>query len=158
MLRPGGAEDEGACVDLWCDSAAARDGAPVGPGVRARALAKLGSERVAFLVADEDGAPVGFVLVGAPGTGFATDPPAAAYLSMLAVHPDRWGRGLGRALLLEAEHSAARVADEAVLHVLEGNTAARGLYSTSGWTPSGAPFAHPLSGAPVLTLVRRLHS
>ncbi|MCM6763879.1 GNAT family N-acetyltransferase [Rathayibacter sp. ZW T2_19] len=158
MLRAGGAEDEAAFVDLWCEAAEARDGAPAGPGVRARAFAKLDSERLAFLVADEDAAPVGFVLVGAPGTGFTTDPPGAAYLSMLAVRPGRWGRGLGRALLLAAEQSAAQVADEAVLHVLAANAAARGLYSTSGWTPSGAPFAHPVSGAPVLTLVRRLPS
>jgi ribosomal protein S18 acetylase RimI-like enzyme len=109
-------------------------------------------------VADDGGAPVGFALVGLPGSGFASDPPRAAYLSMLAVHPDRRRRGLGRALLLGAQQQAARVADEAVLHVLVANAAARALYAASGWTESGPPVPHPISGAPVLTLVRRLPS
>ncbi|WP_367882288.1 hypothetical protein [Rathayibacter oskolensis] len=40
-------------------------------------------------------------------------------------------------MLAAAEREAADVADEAVLHVLTGNEAARALYASAGWTPAG---------------------
>lgn len=65
-------------------------------------------------------------------------------LRHLAVAPDGWGAGLGRAGVGRARAAGARR-----LWVLEANTRARGLYEQLGWTPSGTtqdcPYPpHPL--------------
>jgi ribosomal protein S18 acetylase RimI-like enzyme len=111
---------------------------------------------VAFRVAVSGDRVDGFVLVGAPGSGFPSDPPGAAYLSLLAVRPAAQGRGLGRALLAAAEADSAAVVDEVVLHVLSGNATARALYEVAGWSRVGPESPHPLSGEPMLTLRRPL--
>lgn len=54
-------------------------------------------------------------------------------LRHLAVRPDLWGTGLGRAGFARAEAAGARR-----LWVLEDNAKARALYESLGWTPSGA--------------------
>ncbi|WP_346243096.1 GNAT family N-acetyltransferase [Rathayibacter tritici] len=64
------------------------------------------------------------------------------------------GVGVGRRLLAAVEDCAARAAATVVLHVLTGNASALALYASTGWRPLGAPVPHPLSGAPMLTLVR----
>ncbi|QHC66291.1 GNAT family N-acetyltransferase [Rathayibacter sp. VKM Ac-2759] len=155
LLRPGSDHDVDACVRVWIEALAARDGR-VPAGTEERARAKLAAPRVSFVVAGDAGTVDGVVLVSAPGSGFAEDPPHAAYLSLLAVRPSAQGRGLARRLLAAAEREAADVADEAVLHVLAGNEAARALYASAGWTPAGEAFPHPLSGAPVIPLRRLL--
>lgn len=156
LLRPGADDDVEACVQVWLEALEARDAAPPRPGTADRSRAKLGAPRVSFVVASTASGLDGFVLVGAPGSGFAADPPRAAYLSLLAVRPASQGRGLARLLLATAERESASVADEIVLHVLADNTGARALYSAAGWSELGPVAAHPLSGAPMLTLRRSL--
>ncbi|KQQ04139.1 MULTISPECIES: GNAT family N-acetyltransferase [unclassified Rathayibacter] len=156
LLRPGSDRDVDACVAVWLESLEARDGRAPASGTEERVRAKLGAPRVSFVVAQGDGPIDGFALVSTPGSGFADDPPGAAYLSLLAVRPSAQGRGLARRLLRAAERDAAAVADEAVLHVLTGNAAARALYASAGWTQAGEEFPHPLSGAPVISLRRLL--
>ncbi|WP_165759636.1 GNAT family N-acetyltransferase [Rathayibacter oskolensis] len=156
LLRPGTRDDHDDCVRLWLAALEARDGRAPVPGTDDRARAKLAAPAVCFVVAERGGPIDGFVLVSTPGSGFADDPPGAAYLSLLAVHPSAQGRGLARRLLAAAERDAAAVADEAVLHVLVGNRAARSLYRAAGWREEGAEFPHPLSAAPVITLRRLL--
>ncbi|GGK92057.1 ribosomal protein S18 acetylase RimI-like enzyme [Curtobacterium luteum] len=91
----------------------------------------------------------GFALVTAPGTGGPEDPEDAAYLSLLAVHPRAQGHGLGRDLLRAAVDAAPRSGHaRCVLHALEDNAPALGLYRSAGFRPWGEPFAHPLSGRP----------
>ncbi len=53
-------------------------------------------------------------------------------LRHLAVRPDHWGTGLGRAGFARAESAGARR-----LWVLADNGRARRLYESLGWTPSG---------------------
>lgn len=53
-------------------------------------------------------------------------------LRHLAVRPDHWGSGLGRAGFARAEAAGARR-----LWVLEANDRARSLYESLGWSPSG---------------------
>ncbi|GAA5137072.1 hypothetical protein GCM10023339_76870 [Alloalcanivorax gelatiniphagus] len=53
-------------------------------------------------------------------------------LRHLAVRPDHWDAGLGRAGFARAEAAGARR-----LWVLEANGRARGLYEALGWSPSG---------------------
>ncbi|CAM3831055.1 GNAT family N-acetyltransferase [Nocardioides zeicaulis] len=53
-------------------------------------------------------------------------------LRHLAVRPDRWGAGWGRAGVERAHAAGARR-----LWVLADNTRARALYGSLGWTPSG---------------------
>ena len=53
-------------------------------------------------------------------------------LRHLAVRPDKWGSGLGRAGFARAEAAGARR-----LWVLEANAKARALYESLGWSPTG---------------------
>ncbi|PZF58776.1 hypothetical protein DEJ23_02955 [Curtobacterium sp. MCSS17_008] len=137
-----------ACVDLWVAAVADRDGTPASAAVRERAQAKFAAERVALVVADDDdGAPVGFALVTAPGTGGA--PSDAAYLSLLAVAPGAQGHGLGRRLLAAAVSAAAEAGyAHCELHALDDNAPALALYAGAGFRPVGDPFPHALSGRP----------
>ena len=58
-----------------------------------------------------------------------------AYLEELYVVPDRRGEGLGRALLEAAiEQACERGADHLDLTTSEGDTGARGLYESAGFT------------------------
>jgi len=60
-----------------------------------------------------------------------------ATLRHLAVHPRRWGHGLGTRLVrLSLEAMAARGATEAQLWCLEDNGRARRLYERLGWRPA----------------------
>ena len=107
---------------------------------------------------DAGGTPTGFGLTLSPGTsGYADDPPDAAYVALLAVAPQAQGRGIGGALLdaMTTELADAGV-NSAVLHVLETNAAARYLYDSRGWTVSGSPFPHAQSGLSVLTYTTTL--
>lgn len=69
------------------------------------------------------------------------------------VHPGHWGRGHGRALLDAAEaHLADEGLTQALLWVLEQNTAARAFYQRQGWRP-GKPFrVEEIGGAQVTEL------
>ena len=68
--------------------------------------------------------------------------------------PERWGMGLGRALLATSE---ALLADmgfiRAMLWVLEGNDRARAFYQRQGWS-QGAPFRLETIGGTEVTEVR----
>lgn len=62
----------------------------------------------------------------------------ASSVRHLAVHPDAWGRGLGRAAVSRATLAlAARGVGRPTLWVLRENHRARGLYGHLGWRPTG---------------------
>ena len=170
MIALGGAADQEACIRLWLDAVAARDGRQAPAGTAERCAAKFAAGTVSFLVVrdsartgdgdgdgdgdehrdrhrDDDDVLAGFVLVTEPGTGAATDPGDAAYLAMLAVAPAFQGAGLG-ARLLDAATEQARAAGHSalVLHVLASNASAVKLYASRGWAARGPGHAHPLSG------------
>ncbi|HET7045089.1 MAG TPA: GNAT family N-acetyltransferase [Gaiellaceae bacterium] len=85
-------------------------------------------------VADDAGTVLGFANVGAErGTG------ACGELYGLYVDPDRWGEGIGAALLAAGEAElAAAGREDAVLWVLEDNPRARRFYERGGWSADGA--------------------
>ena len=86
----------------------------------------------AFLVAEHDGAVVGFLVADVtPNAGRDI-----GHVKDLAVSPESRGRGLGRALL-RAGLVRLRTAGAAVakLEVREGNDPARSLYATEGFEP-----------------------
>ena len=78
-------------------------------------------EDVRSFVADDGGEVVGIAHVG----------PAVLYA--LYVHPERWGTGVGQALIEEAQRALASTCDEAELTVLQGNARARCFYERNGW-------------------------
>lgn len=57
----------------------------------------------------------------------------ATVLHHLAVHPDRWGQGLGRAAV---DRAVAEMVSPR-LWCLEGNVRARAFYDHLGWTETG---------------------
>ena len=79
-------------------------------------------------------------------------------LRHVAVHPDRWGEGLGRtAVGIAVLGMAARGCPEASLWALVANDGARGLYAGLGWRETEetreAPWPpHPLESRWVLPL------
>jgi GNAT superfamily N-acetyltransferase len=86
------------------------------------------------------------VLVADDGSGFVSvgpardaDEPELGELYAIYVTPERWGTGVGRALMAAALE-ALRDGDfsEAVLWVLEDNPRARRFYERAGWALDGA--------------------
>jgi GNAT superfamily N-acetyltransferase len=86
--------------------------------------------------------------------GFATTAPArdrdaadGGELWALYVDPERWGRGIGAALLAAAR---ARLLDlgfrHAVLWVMAGNARAERFYRSDGWAPDGLRRTEPVWG------------
>jgi GNAT superfamily N-acetyltransferase len=92
--------------------------------------------RPATVVATESDQIVGFATTG-PARG--ADCGACGELYALYVHPDWWGRRIGRALLVDARR---RLTDagvtEAMLWVLDGNQRAQRFYQADGWLRDGA--------------------
>lgn len=86
------------------------------------------------LVADVDGDIVGFVAVGP-----AHDADAEGELWAIYVRPDRWGTGVGRALIEAGEARLRELGHtSAVLWVFEDNPRARRFYEAAGWVTDGA--------------------
>lgn len=102
------------------------------------------------------------VILVARSEGFALIRVAAgeAELLTLAVVPRARRRGLGRALLAEAEaRAAAAGAAEIFLEVTEDNAAARALYAAAGYTQAGRRqgyFALPGGGRVDALVLRRV--
>jgi GNAT superfamily N-acetyltransferase len=89
--------------------------------------------RGTILVAERDGAVVGFAAVGP-----SPDPQGAGELFAINLDPDHWGTGTGRALLGGAQAELARLGfGETVLWVLTGNARARRFYEIAGWVVDG---------------------
>ncbi len=65
-----------------------------------------------------------------------------AYLTLLAVRPDRQGSGVGKTLLRQAEEAARAQGMTALrLEVSKDNAAAQGLYRRAGFLPTGEEHA-----------------
>ena len=77
--------------------------------------------------------------------GFATTAPSrddqrgTGELLALYVHPERWGLGIGRALLQDALARLRRQGfEQASLWLLVGNERAERFYRIDGWAPDGS--------------------
>jgi ribosomal protein S18 acetylase RimI-like enzyme len=92
--------------------------------------ALIDDEAVACFVAERDRAVVGYA------SGSPSDEDAVAFLGAIYVDPDRWGDGIGTALLEEFETYWGRRGYEAVrLFVLSGNDVGGSFYRRHGYVP-----------------------
>ena len=100
-------------------------------------------------VAELDGEVVGWSSVGRYDGGEEVPPPSEGCGEVHAIYvlPDRWGAGIGRALMA---YSLERLTDEglspALLWVLTGNARARRFYEAYGFRPDGATHSFTVSG------------
>ena len=92
----------------------------------------------AVLVAERDGAVVGFASAG-PTRDRDADPRSVGEVYAVYLAPDEWGCGAGRRLL---ERTVAALQSFGFAHaglwVLESNEHARGFYEHLGWCADGA--------------------
>lgn len=99
-----------------------------------------------FLVAEED------EVVGFAQGGPAREPERDAFLPRLYVHPDRWGEGVGTALLgAVAERLLERGHERIRLEVFAENDVGRGFYESLGFEEVDR-VAETFHGAEVTTL------
>jgi GNAT superfamily N-acetyltransferase len=84
-------------------------------------------------VAELNGTIVGFVAVGP-----SSDEGAVGELFAIYVHPDHWGTGVGRALIVAGEERLRELGHvEGMLWVLDDNPRARRFYEAAGWSTDG---------------------
>lgn len=104
----------------------------------------------AVIVAEVNGAVTGFASVETSEEGMAGE----MTLYTLYLHPDATGKGIGRALLAEAERvMAARGARAATLRVITANPRARRVYERAGWiAEAGSVRIEDAWGIPVETI------
>ena len=139
-LRPYRAEDEDALIALWQRTwqraYPAIDFAARVPWWRERWRSEL-VPKAAIIVAEQDGAPVGYVTIDASG-----------YLDQLVVAPDRWGSALAELLADEAKRLSP---DRITLLVNTDNIRAIRFYESNGFVHAGED-VNPTSGRPVLKM------
>jgi putative acetyltransferase len=138
VLRPYAASDESAAIELWRKTWQLTypdiDFAARVPWWRARWHDEL-VPKAAIVVAEADGAMVGFVTVEL----------ANGYLDQIVVAQQAWGSGLAEALLAEAKRLSPAGID---LLVNTDNDRAVRFYRKRGFTVTGADVS-PLSGRPL---------
>jgi GNAT superfamily N-acetyltransferase len=89
----------------------------------------------ATFVVEDAGEVVGFASVGASREEGAEQ---EGELYAIYLHPSRWDRGIGRALLQRAEESMRSSGfRRAILWVLEGNERGERFYRVAGWEQDG---------------------
>ena len=137
-LRRYEAGDEAAAIALWLRSWRAAypqlDFAARLDWWRERWRSEL-APSAAIVIAEDAGELVGFVTVD----------PRTLYLDQLVVAPQRWGSGVGAALIAEAKRLSPAGLD---LDVNTDNARAIRFYGKQGFVVSGAG-VNPISGKPV---------
>jgi GNAT superfamily N-acetyltransferase len=102
-------------------------------------------DRPATIVALDGQTICGFAMVGP-----SRDERSTGELYALYVDPDRWGTGVGRALINAArEELVNRGFQAASLWVLAGNERAERFYRLDGWAPDGSKRADQVWGVSV---------
>ena len=95
------------------------------------------SDKIIFIAEDIEGEIVGFSALGP-----SRDPdakPDTAEVSAIYIHPEKWGKGIGRTLLSTSLGEVRkREFDQLTLWVLEANQRARSFYDSFGFTQDGA--------------------
>lgn len=142
-----GAETVDATVDRWYDPDSLRD------AIRDAAVAGSDqNDESAFLVAERDGAVVGFANAGATDQREGDREPSDAFLSRLYVHPDHWSAGVGTALTARVARRLRDAGYERVwLEVFAENERAREFYGALGFERVGSE-REQFGGTDVTTL------
>jgi putative acetyltransferase len=143
QLRPYRAEDEEAAIALW-----QRTWQHAYPSIDFSARLDWWRERwrrelvpnAAIVVAEQAGAPIGFVTIDKAG-----------YLDQLVVAPELWGSAAARLLVDEAKRLSP---DGIALLVNKDNARAIRFYERSGFVHEGDD-VNPTSGKPVLKMAWR---
>lgn len=139
-IRLGLDADFGAAGRVWASAQAARRGEPLPPENEDRLEGYRDREEVFLVVADDAGSIIGMGLgIQAREDDGAGPPiPGRCHISMVAVQPDAWRRGIGEAIV-------RRVLDEAIvrgfvvaqLWTQSDNASADRLYRRLGFELSG---------------------
>ena len=140
QLRPYRANDEDAAIALWQQT-----WQRAYPSIDFAARVNWWRERwrselvpnAAIIVAEQNGALVGFVTIDATGC-----------LDQLVVAPDRWGSELATTLVDEAKRLSP---DQITLLVNKDNARAIRFYQRNGFAHAGEDI-NPTSGRPVLRM------
>lgn len=157
VFRDGTAPDRAACVSIWVEACASRDGIAVA-GVADRARPKFDREECWMVAEVPLRGVVGFVLATRPGSGLPGDPVDAPVIGLLAVAPGAQGRGVASALMdAVAAELAQKGHKRSVLHALLDNLPAVRLYASKGWRPVGEVYQHTLLKRPMRTFVLDLN-
>jgi GNAT superfamily N-acetyltransferase len=103
-------------------------------------------------VAEIDGEFAGYCFVAAPSREHDLGP-GVAELVAIYVEPDRWRRGVGKALINAAiERLSGLPYDEVVLWTFKENTSAIAFYLRHGWSRDGSEKVHPRAQAVAIRL------
>ena len=98
-----------------------------------------GTEQTTF-VAEEEGIILGFATIAQNRDGLGEE---VGELGAIYVHPEAWNKGVGAALLTEAErYLATEGFDSAILWTLAANQRTRRFYESNGWTFDGLEHMH----------------
>lgn len=111
------------------------DGLRAGDRAQRYDFASGDASRPKTLVAIEADEMLGFATISRCRDG---DLPGDGELCALYVEPERWRRGVGRALAAQARRELLRLGfARAVLWVVAGNARAEQFYRADGWAPDG---------------------
>ncbi|MEV4802986.1 GNAT family N-acetyltransferase [Nonomuraea sp. NPDC049421] len=103
-----------------------------------RLIQQAGWPRRATLVAEDEGAVVGFAGL-CPTRDDDDDPEQVGEVAAIYALPAVWGRGIGRGLMAESMRTLREAGfSSAGLWVLEGNARAIRFYERMGWRRDGA--------------------
>lgn len=104
------------------------------------------TDLAARFVAAEGGSILGFILVGPEG---GQEDATRGEVYALNTHPDRWGEGVGSALLERGTSFLATHFHKALLWTHRDSVRSRGFYEANGWAFSGAERTVDVLGAEV---------
>jgi ribosomal protein S18 acetylase RimI-like enzyme len=94
-------------------------------------------DKIIFVATDREGTIVGFSALGPSRDADAN--PNTAEVAAIYVHPEKWKKGIGRALLSASLDQVRKCKfDQITLRVLEGNQRARSFYESFGFVQDGA--------------------
>lgn len=127
-----------AAVNVWHAANIAR-GAPHGPERTARIRAKLSSsDALAFVALRQEIVGMALAEPGRLDDGAGELDPTLLHISMVFVHPDAQGAGVGSSLVLHILDAARSLGyQQAGVWTYSDNAPARGLYESVGMATTG---------------------
>lgn len=140
VTRMGDADDLEAALAVISVAAEARDGVAVSVPLVQRSEASLTADSAFLAIAEDGGQVVGLAsgMQGLADDGRGPPIPGLAHISAVFVAPERWGEGIGQALVdLVMEQARSRGYQRVQLWTHADNRHARALYEGKGFVASG---------------------